>query len=1015
MRLFTTLFVILFFASFSGAQEATVTEELREIPTYPFSDPNPITTLINSPGIYPYHKFEGYSHRAIPKEWKVITLENEYIKVFVLPQVGGKVWGAIEKSTGKDFIYHNEVMKFRNIAMRGPWTSGGIEFNFGLIGHTPATATPVDYVTTTEPDGTVTCTVGMIDLPSRTQWRVKVSLSPNEAYFKTNSTWYNPTPLAHPYYNWITAAAKATDDLEFYIPGETALHHNGDPRDWPSDDQNRELWKYKQNDFGTNKSYHIVGKYDNYFGGYWTEENIGFGHMARHEQMPGQKLWLWSLARDGGIWEDLLTDTNGQYIEFQAGRLLNQYFSDEFDNPITEIAFAPHLTDEWEQVWFPVKETGGISAVRGDLVLHIEGSNEGRILKISALSSINDDLSVFVNNEPITEEALSLSPLELFTLEIKSAGKLKILLGDEEIYSDEDQLDRKLKRPMVNASGVKLREAQLLYYQASELSKRRKYIEAKFNLKQCLELEPDHIRAVKLMAEIHHRDGKYDSSIYFANIALQFDTYDFEANYFAGLSYKALGDKYNALDALGIAGRSMEYRSAAYAEIAQLELKHQELEASIKNAQYALEFNSKNVSALQTLAIAYRFMEKNKGHDQTIDRLLKIDPLNHFARLEKHLMSKSARDVIEFQDNITNEFPFQTHIEIASIYSNLNLYQDAITVLLSSTKHPLVDLWISYNMYQNEMPYQPYLNKSISASPEFAFPYRTETLEMLKWANEESDSWKLDYYLGLNYWAKNQMEEAVSYFESCDQRPDVPSFYVTRAALLQKEKGTDPLKDLKKALELGAEDWRYHHAIIKYYNESNLHTEQLTQSNAAINKFPDHYVIGLDYAQALINNEQYQASLDLLEGIQVLPAEGSFSGRAIYGKASMLLALDLYKAGEYKNAETALALSYLYPENLGSGKPYDPDEFGVDYLMALIQTGLGNDPMTQYEKIATTKANESKSMIFKLHTLKKLKKATELNANLSVLKSSSTESSKWILDHWRKSTDPIKLLKIIED
>ena len=96
--------------------------------------------------LYPYHSFEGYAATSEPREWKVVRMENDLIEVFVLPEVGGKVWGAVVKETGHEFIYRNEVMKFRDIALRGPWTSGGLEFNFGVIGHTPATATPVDYL-----------------------------------------------------------------------------------------------------------------------------------------------------------------------------------------------------------------------------------------------------------------------------------------------------------------------------------------------------------------------------------------------------------------------------------------------------------------------------------------------------------------------------------------------------------------------------------------------------------------------------------------------------------------------------------------------------------------------------------------------------------------------------------------------------------------------------------------------------------------------------------------------------
>ncbi|MBT3750960.1 MAG: DUF5107 domain-containing protein, partial [Bacteroidetes bacterium] len=107
--------------------------------TYGFDDPNPIA----KPGIiYPYYRFDGYTHIAIDKDWKIIEMENEWIKVLIAPEIGGKVLGAIEKSTGEEFLYFNKVIKFRDVAMRGAWTSGGIEFNFGSIGHAPSTSTP---------------------------------------------------------------------------------------------------------------------------------------------------------------------------------------------------------------------------------------------------------------------------------------------------------------------------------------------------------------------------------------------------------------------------------------------------------------------------------------------------------------------------------------------------------------------------------------------------------------------------------------------------------------------------------------------------------------------------------------------------------------------------------------------------------------------------------------------------------------------------------------------------------
>ncbi len=143
---------ILVTASPVCAQKATISEQYIDFKTYMFSDPDPVPT----PGrIYPYFYFNGYTNSPVLKKWKMVVLENDFIKVFVCPDIGGKVWGAIEKSTGKEFLYFNNVVKFRDVAMRGAWTSGGLEYNFGDIGHIPTCATPVDYINKEYPDGSV--------------------------------------------------------------------------------------------------------------------------------------------------------------------------------------------------------------------------------------------------------------------------------------------------------------------------------------------------------------------------------------------------------------------------------------------------------------------------------------------------------------------------------------------------------------------------------------------------------------------------------------------------------------------------------------------------------------------------------------------------------------------------------------------------------------------------------------------------------------------------------------------
>src|SRR5687768_12892701 len=239
-------------------KDATIKEFNKVFPTYPFSDPNPIPLVEK---IYPYYRYDGFTDKPVQKEWKVVELENDYIKVTILPEVGGKIWSAIEKGTGKSFVYDNHTVKFRDVAMRGPWTSGGIEANYGIVGHTPNCATPVDYVTMTKKDGSVSCVIGVLDLLTRTSWRIDINLGKDKAYFTTSSSWFNSSPFEQPYYTWMNTGIKSAGNLEFIFPGTRYIGHAGEYSDWPIDKNGRNISYYEQNNFGSYKSYHVFGKY----------------------------------------------------------------------------------------------------------------------------------------------------------------------------------------------------------------------------------------------------------------------------------------------------------------------------------------------------------------------------------------------------------------------------------------------------------------------------------------------------------------------------------------------------------------------------------------------------------------------------------------------------------------------------------------------------------------------------------------------------------------------------------
>ena len=416
-----------------------------------------------------------------------------------------------------------------------------------------------------------------MDLPSRTRWRVEVRLPADRAYFETHAQWQNPTPLEHPYYNWMTGAAFAQDDLVLSFPGEAYLEHPGAERRWPVDVEGRSLPEYDQNRFGGNKSYHVVGSYQDFFGGYYREDDYGFGHWGRYEDIPGQKLWLWALSRQGGIWEDLLTDTDGQYVEFQAGRLLVQYSPTGEINPISEVGFHPGASDRWMETWFPVEGLGGLTEASRDGALHVEREGDELIVRAHSFRAARDTLFVVAGTDTLHVQPTDFDVLTAVSwrLDVPGSEDFLVTLPGLGLRYDSDpaatSLDRSFQTPPDAVPSISWadRTAEV----ASEFVQGRHLPEARQAYESVLEIEPWHRASLLGMADLEYRRGRNVEGLVFARRALQLDAYDAKANFVAGNLYMAANDDLNARETFGWAARSTTYRSIAYQQLATLELR----------------------------------------------------------------------------------------------------------------------------------------------------------------------------------------------------------------------------------------------------------------------------------------------------------------------------------------------------------------------------------------------------------------------------------------------------------
>ena len=931
------------------AQQATVTETVETVKTYPFSDPDPVADP--SDLFYPYFRFDGFSAKGTDRQWKVVSLENDYIKLTLFPEIGGKIWGAVDKTTGKEFIYNNHVVKFRDIAMRGPWTSGGIEFNFGIIGHAPTSSTPVDYVTRQKPDGSVSCYVSSYELVTRTLWTVEVNLPKDKAYFTTTTTWHNSSSIDQPYYQWMNAGYPAAGNVEFCYPGTNYIGHGGELHSFPLDEQGRDISWYEKNDFGNSKSYHIVGKYNDFYGAYWHDNDFGSIHHADYDEKLGMKIFLWGLSREGGIWEDLLTDTNGQYIELQSGRMYNQPASNSSLTPYKHTAFGPQATDRWTEYWFPVKGIKGVSKASRIGALNVLREDGFLKLYFSPLQKLSTTIKLYEGEKEMNSIPLNCGVLETWKDSIPlnkavAAGRLKVVVGEDLLVYSEVPSDNITSRPKQLPADFDWSSAYGLYTQGEQWMNQKVLDKVEKFLLASLEKDPYFVPALTDLASLYYRQGRYDEALARCETALSINTYDGDVNYLYGLCNMALGNHTDAKDGFSVASYSPGVRSAAYEKLAEMYLMDRNWTKAEHYALRSKEFNQMNLSADHVLMVVYRKTNQPEKAKALIDPLLEDLPLYHAARFEQLYQGEgSGHPIDDLQSLIRNELPFETYMELAEWYESVGCTEEALSLLSCAGNYPIALYKQAYLLHQagNDDESRGMLQRAGALSPAMVFPFRPSSLKALEWAKTVQPDWKIDYYEALIRWANQDKAKALELLENCGEADYAP-FYLSRASL---KEGESRLADLLKAEQIEM-SWRTGFALINHYVANNQWQKAVETGKKYTKKYPSNYYIGLKYAKALCETGQYQPCISLLSRMQVLPNEGSYAGRAVYREANLYRAMEQLSHKNYKQVVKSVETSKEWPENLGVGKPYDNmiDNRLEDYLEAKAAAGQGDSRKT---------------------------------------------------------------------
>ena len=347
-----------------------------ELPTYPWSAvKHPYFRGTDKVNIYPYQMLDFLSREQSKRTYRTVVLENEYLRVTFLPELGGKIHEVIDKTTGQPMFYVNHVIKPGLIGQCGAWTSGGVEWNTGPQGHTVSCMTPVAVeILSPERDGSRSVAVGETERIYGTHWTVVVTLRPGRAFLEERIRIYNPTETIRPYYFWNCTAAPNTPGFRFIYPMTLGCDHAGEKFfNWPVD-LGKDLTR------GTNyadaSSIFAWHCDQDFFGSYNDDLGRGVVAYANHHQVPGKKAWTWGQGGFGKMHQMDLTDTDGPYNEVQTGPLLTQAQVGRLD---------PCEAVEWREWWYPVHGLGGFTFANRDVA--VNASRQGASLTLSLLGT----------------------------------------------------------------------------------------------------------------------------------------------------------------------------------------------------------------------------------------------------------------------------------------------------------------------------------------------------------------------------------------------------------------------------------------------------------------------------------------------------------------------------------------------------------------------------------------------------------------------------------------------------
>lgn len=944
------------------------------IPTYKVGQPEKAPLFLekrvyqgSSGVVYPYPVIESIADEKSDETYKAVFIENEYIKVMILPELGGRVQMAYDKIKQRHFVYYNHVIKPALVGLVGPWISGGIEFNWPQH-HRPSTFLPVDFKIEKNADKSVTVWVNEMEKMFHQKGMIGFTLRPGCAYLEIKGVLYNRTDLPQTFLWWANPAVPVNDQYQSVFPPDVnAVFDHGKravssfpiatgtyyKMDYSA---GVDISNYRNIQVPT--SFMAVNSRFDFEGGYENDTRAGMLHVASHHLSPGKKQWTWGNGDFGRAWDRNLTDEDGPYIELMAGVYT--------ENQPDFAWLMPYEEKHFVQYFMPYRELGMVKNASKDFLLNMEQITDG--VRIMVFATSRQEVRVMLreaHGHTYYNKVVKLSPETLLdeTVDVRGVRfdslTLSILKDTHTVLRWQAEPDE--LKPVPAAAEAALMPADVktveqLYLTGLHLEQYRHATYSPVDYyEEGLRRDPQDYRCNNALGLWYLRRGRFAKAEEYLRKAVRVvmqrnpNPYDGEPIYNLGLALKYQGRLDEAYELFWKATWNKGWTDAAYFEVAKISVAQCRWADALDELNRCMENNWHNHKARALKTTVLRHLGRNSEVRLLIGESLELDRFNYGCWYEAWLLEKRTEVLDEMKQTLRRSI--NNYDELALDYLAAGLHEEAY------------DIWTIAAEENADSPmtyyYKGDFDKAERTSLRYCFPNRLEDVVALERAKHENPSGRqAPYLLGCLYYDKQQYDLAMENWRQAAGLPDESDKQAENGSLStfptvwrnlaigtfnklgQKE---DALRMMERAFRLDESDARILMELDQLYRRLHKpHAERLS----FLEKYPKLIAqrddLLLEKITLLNQTGQYMKAMTLLDGHVFHPWEGG-EGKvpAQYQICRVELSKQAISERNYSRAVGLLKECLEYPHHLGEGKLPNAQENDFYYFLGISYEGLG--------------------------------------------------------------------------